>query len=1715
MSKLSKDIILNATIDKKVMNIDTAVEKNPVALDAVVDTSGGVREVFHDETLDGKGTKKDPLRVNKNIIATKEDVAQKQDKLTAGMNIKIEDNVISSTAQESFFRGRYANWTSVPTNSDGYTLDFRGSKTPSYNDYIVVEDSSLYIPQDFASDPRNVMIRNLHTAGVNYTIEISIEGNVRRMVWTSATTWVALTDWLSVMYVKGGWQIKTTKEFYLNNVFTATANGKWLLYNETPSEAQFYLSEEPGVAPVPIYGSWRFAYHGAWAEDNKAGWKPEYQIEETLPIADETQAGIAKLYTTSGSNTDGAMTQKAVGDAISAHNTATDAHSNIRGVAGGLATLDNNAKVPMSQINDALLGNVSYQGLWNAEENVPFLADPSGDLPSGYTQLQAIQGSGGAYIDTGVVFTGQKMKYIMDWSGGAGTYERLYGACTTLENYASSDSTGCIFFAGVRSEVLVNVGTTFVTPGIKASGKMSTELIVDSQGKYYEFIINDNRYTRTFTGDVNREIPIHLCRQNYQTTKTSVSKPFTGMVYSFSLEMDGVVVRNMLPARRDSDGVVGMYDTINDVFYGPADVGLFIAVEGDIQLPKGDYYITSVAGDRFGLRFDVGDWIISTGEGWTKVDNTDAVVAVNGMTGNVTLTANDVGAYTKEEVNDLIDDIELPDNILVNNATDANSIYIGNDLPQYADDGKGNILIGPASQITGYGSGNTVVGMGAYGKGYDGTSIGRSALSEGQWAVAVGYSANAKESGTIAVGCSAQANSENSVAIGRGSNSSGSWGIAIGKDANVTANGSTAIAIGGSSYATGINSIALGTNTRVNSNSEAAVALGANAIVNKNGNTAVGSKANVQDVYGTAVGYQSQAKGTASIAIGMNAKTQTAGDNGYNQIAIGKDASTQGKNAIAIGSEAQITDEEGIAVGNSSNSARHGIALGTRAEVSDFGGVAIGLNTTSDIVNAVAIGNQSRASGQDSVALGSSAVVADGAGFAVQLGVGTNSDANTLQFLDYKLLYDNGVIPYSRLTNLNSPSNGQTLVYDENEDMLVWSDATGGISEVKWGDITGSITDQTDLSNQFSNLSQSISDINDTIMEMTTKDESLQTQIDNLSAIGQFLAIWDCDTHIARYLDEGYTYQAGNYFIIGSVAAEGGTNYMPNGASYPGYTETTEDVKVSDMWFYDGEHWIYLANHERAIAVDAELNAESINPVENKAVTAAIVELQNRPTGVGVPQLASVDVLQLKTPEEAEAREQQYGNWMGMYSDIVVTLNLSKQEIIDRMYDLYLTVSRFKTNKNLTYDVDGEAKNYRNISKFSVMNDLRQKTNIRAYCWRMIYDDSLPETHPGRYAYFYTQDLYMDEQTCLENAHNIGLWGDYGSVACGPATCLNAIGWTNGYSANDYLHDYGDTTVGIERYEEGDVSEFANVADTSAYPEYNLKDHLVKRECRRYTRDGENYYFWCDNWEDSKAAIYNITDGNDNPIPNGIPKHMDELFHVWNVFDFPSTFEFVDKRPDLNYKAVVNDPYGFFEALQNLTFKGKYVDGDGRPTYWNCYWFDFPIMPVLLKDCEVRVMSNATKEDYSASVNSGEWHTLEYLSNNGLLHGLRDDKPVEIKLPYNTYYLWMRFCSLQKRCAYGDYSNWLDEEGRGIDYPMWPEQKLNLVEGVRDNNVLGKRAFARPRQAYRYGEYGKISEYIQFNVCSPMDAASGTKSKATPIQKKLTIDKNATTTIRN
>jgi hypothetical protein len=110
----------------------------------------------------------------------------------------------------------------------------------------------------------------------------------------------------------------------------------------------------------------------------------------------------------------------------------------------------------------------------------------------------------------------------------------------------------------------------------------------------------------------------------------------------------GAGVANGL-ATLDSGGKVPL-SQISDVILGQVEyIGAYNATTNSPTLAnppasttKGDYYVVSVAGTQFGLTFAVGDWIISNGTAWEKVDNTDQVTSVAGRIGAVTLGYADI-----------------------------------------------------------------------------------------------------------------------------------------------------------------------------------------------------------------------------------------------------------------------------------------------------------------------------------------------------------------------------------------------------------------------------------------------------------------------------------------------------------------------------------------------------------------------------------------------------------------------------------------------------------------------------------------------------------------------------------------------------------------------------------------------------------------------------------------------------------------------------------------------------------------------------------------------------------------------------------------------------------------------------------------------------------------------------------------------------------------
>ena len=67
------------------------------------------------------------------------------------------------------------------------------------------------------------------------------------------------------------------------------------------------------------------------------------------------------------------------------------ANANLIGALSGIATLDGTGKVPLSQMNEAVLGGLNFQGTWNASSNLP--------------QIQSSVGSKGYYYKVSIAGT--------------------------------------------------------------------------------------------------------------------------------------------------------------------------------------------------------------------------------------------------------------------------------------------------------------------------------------------------------------------------------------------------------------------------------------------------------------------------------------------------------------------------------------------------------------------------------------------------------------------------------------------------------------------------------------------------------------------------------------------------------------------------------------------------------------------------------------------------------------------------------------------------------------------------------------------------------------------------------------------------------------------------------------------------------------------------------------------------------------------------------------------------------------------------------------------------------------------------------------------------------------------------------------------------------------------------------------------------------------
>ena len=180
-------------------------------------------------------------------------------------------------------------------------------------------------------------------------------------------------------------------------------------------------------------------------------------------------------------------------------------------------------------------------------------------LQSGYKQLEYIQSSGTQYIDTGFK-PNQNTKFEVDLAI-TNTGCHVFGARTAYLNKAF------VLFWASNSEFCIQMADSDFNGGTFDTTKRYKVTMTSSQ-----LFLDDNLQASYSVGDFQ-------CEQNawlMSCYSSSASEYARGRLYSAKIYDGNTLVRNFIPCK-NPDGVIGMWDDVNSVFYGNAGTGSFAA----------------------------------------------------------------------------------------------------------------------------------------------------------------------------------------------------------------------------------------------------------------------------------------------------------------------------------------------------------------------------------------------------------------------------------------------------------------------------------------------------------------------------------------------------------------------------------------------------------------------------------------------------------------------------------------------------------------------------------------------------------------------------------------------------------------------------------------------------------------------------------------------------------------------------------------------------------------------------------------------------------------------------------------------------------------------------------------------------------------------------------------------------------------------------------
>ena len=245
----------------------------------------------------------------------------------------------------------------------------------------------------------------------------------------------------------------------------------------------------------------------------------------------------------------------------------------------------------------------------------------------------------------------------------------------------------------------------------------------------------------------------------------------------------------------------------------------------------------------------------------------------------------------------------------------------------------------------------------------------------------------------------------NSIVVGYQNTTNSQDGtIAIGAANTATEN--SAMALGNGNQATGGAAVAMGAYNKASG--RASVAIGNVSMASAEDSIAIGNRANSNPAnqdrgsgqYSIAVGRESWARGTDNISIGHNATTDSTGDS----IAIGRDSTSNSVNTVTIGAQTKATGGYAVAIGRESEvNANFATAMGYQSKAKGSASIAIGKQNNSNLGDTITMGNSNTANTMGGIAIGKNNIADSSIGDPTtankensQIAIGLNNKATSL-----------------------------------------------------------------------------------------------------------------------------------------------------------------------------------------------------------------------------------------------------------------------------------------------------------------------------------------------------------------------------------------------------------------------------------------------------------------------------------------------------------------------------------------------------------------------------------------------------------------------------------------------------------------------------------------------------------------------------------------------